>query len=157
MNFLASPLVQFCQSLGHVGVLLLTTLKDLLDNLVTLRLGLQDLSRVSISLSLELVGGYLIVALGQGLHLLCLVECLCLVQLCVEHFDLTLVQIVPCLVVLILLVIDVVANVVDLPLSLLNCGIKLHGVLGGVPQSLLQVCDLSRQFTLGCYIKRIKI
>ena len=51
--------------------------------------------------------------------------------------------------VLLLFAIDVVADIVDLALSLLNRGVELHGLLSRMLQILLQVRDLARQFSLG--------
>lgn len=50
---------------------------------------------------------------------------------------------------LITLGVDVTGDVVDFSLSLLNGGIKLHGVVGGVSQGLLEVGNLTGKFTLG--------
>ena len=152
MNFLASPLSKFGQNLAHVGVLLRGTVNNLLDNLVTLRFWLQNLARVCLLL-LELVGGNLIVALSQCLHLGSLVEQFCPVELLVEHFNLAHAQVLSDLLILVLLSIDIVAHIVDFSLSLLNSRVKLHCVLCGVSQCLLKVRNLPRQFALGCYKK----
>ena len=152
MNFMASPLGKFGQNLVHVGVLLRTTVNDLLDNLVALRLRLEDLARVCF-LWLELISGDLIVTLSQCFHLGSLVEHFCLIDLLVEHFNLAHAQVLSDLLVLVLLTVDVVAHIVDFSLSLLNSRIELHCVLGGVSQCLLQVRNLPRQFALGCYKK----
>ena len=129
-----------------------TAVNDLLDNLVALGFLFKNLARVCVLL-LELISGHLIVALTQCLHLGSLVEQFCLVDLLVEHFDLTHAQVLSNLLVLILLTVDIVAHVVDFSLSLLNSRIELHCVLGGVSQCLLQVRNLPRQFALGCYKK----
>ena len=152
MNFSASPLGKFGQNLVHVGVLLRTAVNDLLDNLVTLRFWLQNLARICLLL-LELFGGNLIVTLTQCPHLGSLVEQFCPVKLLVEHFNLAHAQVLSDLIVLVLLAVDIVAHIADFSLSLFNCRIKLHRVLGGVSQCLLQVCNLPRQFALGCYKK----
>ena len=136
MNFLASPLSQFAQNLVHVGIRLATTVNDLLNNLVTLSFGFQDLASICIGLGLELIGGHLIVTSCQGLRLLSLVEHLCLVEPLVEHLNLALAQILLELFILVFLIVDIVAHVVDFSLSLLNCCVELHGVLCGVPQCL---------------------
>ena len=152
MNFMASPLGKFGQNLVHVGILLRTAVNNLLDNLVPLCFRLQNLTRVCF-LRLELISGNLIVALGQCSHLGSLVKHLRLFDLLVEHFNLAHAQVLSNLLVLILLTVDIVAHVVDFSLSLLNSRIELHGILGGVPQCLLKVRNLPRQFTLGCYKK----
>ena len=85
MNFVASPVREFGQKLVHVRILLAAAGDDLLDDRVALRLGLQDLAGVGISLRLELVGGDLVVALSQRLHLLSLVENLRLLNLLVRR------------------------------------------------------------------------
>jgi hypothetical protein len=50
---------------------------------------------------------------------------------------------------LVTLSVDVTRDIINFSLSLLNSGIKLHGVVSGVSQSLLEVGDLTGKFTLG--------
>lgn len=45
--------------------------------------------------------------------------------------------------------VNVTRNVIDFSLSLFNSGIELHGVVGGVSQSLLEVSDLTGKLALG--------
>ena len=50
---------------------------------------------------------------------------------------------------LLFLTIDIIADIVNLALSLLDRRVKLHGLLGGVLQVLLKVGDLARELALG--------
>jgi len=106
----------------------------------------------------QLTGRNFVIAGSHGRELLVLVEHLRSVELCVQKIKLLLTQILSEGLSLILFAVDVVADIVDLALSLLNSSVELHCLFSRVLQVLLQVCNLARQLALGCYrrIKRVR-
>jgi len=67
----------------------------------------------------------------------------------VQEGQVLLTHVLTVLIVLILLIADVVADIVDLSLPLFNGRVELHGLLSRVLQVLLKVGDLARQLSLG--------
>jgi len=110
-----------------------------------------EISRnVSFGVKKQLTGSNFVIAGSHGLELLVLVEHLGSVELCVQKIKLLLTQVLSVGLGLILFAVDVVADIVDLALSLLNSSVKLHRLFSRVLQILLQVRDLARQLALGC-------
>lgn len=59
--------------------------------------------------------------------------------------------------VLLLLIADVAANIVDLALPLIDGSVELHGLLSRVLQVLLKVGDLAGKLSLRGYRRRLKL
>ena len=98
----------------------------------------------------QLTGRNLVIAGSHSRKLLVLVKHLRSVELCIQKIKLLLTQVLSKGLGLIFLTVDVVADIVDLALSLLNSSIELHRLFGRVLQVLLQVRDLARKLALGC-------
>jgi hypothetical protein len=111
-------------------------------------------SEISINVSKgvkgQLTGRDLVIAGSHCRELLVLVKHLRSVELCVQKIKLLLTQVLSEGLGLILLSVDVVADIVDLALSLLDSSVELHRLFSRVLQVLLQVRDLARELALGC-------
>ena len=85
----------------------------------------------------------IVVTVSHKLELLSLEGDLGSIELRVEQVDLLLAEALTIVLVLVLLSVDVVANIVNLALPLFNGRVELHGLLGCMSQVLLEVGDLA--------------
>ena len=90
----------------------------------------------------------LVVAFTHGNDTVLGVEDFGALELRVEQVDLALTEVLAVLLVHIFLTVDVVADIIDLMLSLIDGSVQLHFLLSRMLQVLLQVGDLSGQFAL---------
>ena len=95
-----------------------------------------------------LTGSDLVVAFTHGNDTVLGVEDFGALELRVEQVDLALTEVLAVLLVHIFLTVDVVADIIDLMLSLIDGSVQLHFLLSRMLQVLLQVGDLSGQFAL---------
>ena len=164
------PLDQFAEDLIHGWVLLTSVLQNLFNDLIALTLLFKVLSSLLLRhLGLELVyniinrldihtslasrmfiltGSDLVVAFTHGNDTVLGVEDFGALELRVEQVDLALTEVLAVLLVHIFLTVDVVADIIDLMLSLIDGSVQLHFLLSRMLQVLLQVGDLSGQFAL---------
>lgn len=101
------------------------------------------------NLRLEAVGSDLAISVTHGLVLLVGEHSLLLLDLLGKEIDSLLAEGLSSGLVLFLLVVDVVADVVDLSLALLDRRIQLHSLISRVLQVLLEIGDLTAKLALG--------
>lgn len=140
----------------HLWVLLASVIEHLFDHLVPLAFLLQDgAGLVVLHLRLEAVRSNLVVAIAHGLELLVLEVDGRPLDVFVQEIQVLLAHVLIVRLVLLLLIADVAANIVDLALPLIDGSVELHGLLSRVLQVLLKVGDLAGKLSLRGAILRI--
>ena len=122
------------------------------NSCVALSLLVQNLTDLIIGdVASEIVSGYFLVTPGQEGVLLLLESVFRLLKGHRQKFELGSLNVFLIVIVSVLLFVDVVRDIRNLSSPLLYRRVKLHRVLGGVLQGLLQVGDLSGELSLRCY------
>ena len=148
-----SPAKALGQDDVQVGVLVPDLVQNLLNHLVPLLGASQDLlDLVGVAhLGLESAGGDVLEGLSLRLETECVEQGLGLVHLGSEQLVVVLLRHLVLLVGHVSQSLDLVVDVLELLESLVDGRVQLHGVLGSVLESLLEVGDLSAQLSLGGY------
>jgi len=151
-----SPFIHFGEDFVHGWILSSHVIKNLLNHLIPATL----LFEVGASLvirdgCLEAVGCDLVITVTHDSGSPVGEEYLGTIKLRVKQVNLLLAEALAMSLVLILSTVDVVADVVDLALSLLDSCVQLHSLLRCMLQVLLQVGDLAGELALGGAILRV--